>query len=385
MDLADFDRAEFEARFERAQALMTAAGLDALLLTSEPNYRYLTGHSTQFWLSKSRPMLALVPREVEPILFVTVNQRAQAERTSWVEDVRAWAGFAREGVELVRDALRELSDGRTFVVGAELGDEQRLGVPYADFEWLREHSPGVEFADAAPLLWELRMVKSPAEIDYLRRSAQTTGRAYAEMFAGVRAGQTERDAYREFMIGLFRYGAERPGYVPVSSGAEHYGRRSGGPTDRVLQPGDLLWFDGGCLIRGYWADTSRLVAIERATDAQRRIYRSVMRVVNACLEQVRPGMTAGDLDRFAERALGDEGLPLHPVGRIGHGIGLDITEPPSLKRGDETVIRPGMVLTIEPAVVNEHGLFQIEEICAVTDSGHDLLTIPAPTELEVVG
>src|SRR5688572_24480780 len=132
MDLSDFNRVEFESRFERARAQMAAAGLDALLLTSESNYRYLTGHATQFWLSKSRPMLALLPRQADPVLFVTFNQRSQAERTSWIADIRTWAGFAHEGVELVRDALRDLAGGQAFVLGAELGEEQRLGLSYAD-------------------------------------------------------------------------------------------------------------------------------------------------------------------------------------------------------------------------------------------------------------
>ena len=180
--LREFEPAEYAARWERARTGMAALGLDALFITSEANYRYLSGHVTPFWVSKTRPLFFLLPLHGDPVVFVTASQVPAVRATSPVADVRAWEGFVAPGLDLVVQALGELGLARGRI-GAELGEEQRLGLPYADFLALQQRLPGAAFVDAAPLLWELRRLKSPAEIAYLRRSAQIAGAAYRRLFA----------------------------------------------------------------------------------------------------------------------------------------------------------------------------------------------------------
>lgn len=386
-DVADFPRGEFERRWTILNGGMAAAGIDALLLTSEANYRYVAGHSTQFWVSKTRHMIALLPRDAEPQIFVTPNQAIQARRSSHVRAIHACGGPSAEMLAHVADVIRALAalkPGR-FVLGMELGEEQRLGLSLNEFERLRERLAPAHIADASGVLWQARSVKSEPEIGYLRKSARVVGQAYADAFARVTRGMSERDAYREFMVALFTHGAERPGYVPVTSGAVNYLNRTGGPTDRILREGDLLWFDGGCLIGGYWSDSARMVAIGRATDHQKSCYRAVRDVTHECLARVRPGVPVKDLAAFCDQALGDRGYALKSAGRVGHGIGLDLTEPPSLAASDKTLLLPGMVITVEPTFVDEDGLYQLEEICVVTPDGHELLTLPTPPELQELG
>jgi Xaa-Pro aminopeptidase len=380
---AEFDAAEYAGRWARARAAMADAGLDALFISSECNYRYLSGHVTPFWVSKSRPMFLLLPLRGEPILFVTTSQVPTVRATSPVAEVRAWEGFVAPGVDLLEAALHELglAAGR---IGAELGEEQRLGLPYADFVDLQNRLPRAAFVDAAELLWALRMIKSPAEIAYLRRSAAIASAAYRELFAAVRPGMSEREVFATFVASTIRQGAERPGYVPVHSGAGHYQRISMGPTDRRLAPGDLLWLDGGCVYRGYWSDFARMVAIGRPTAAQRDRYRRVRAVMHDCIAAVRPGVTMPELTARAQRAFAAAGLAFSSHSRIGHGLGLDITEPPSINLADETVVQPGMVLTMEPTSAAEDGFFQLEENYVVTAGGCELLTEPAPAELPVI-
>jgi Xaa-Pro aminopeptidase len=382
-EFAEFETAEYEGRWARARAAMAENAIDALLITSECNYRYLSGHVTPFWVSKSRPMFLLLPLHAEPILFVTNSQVPTAQATSPVAEVRAWEGFVGPGIDLLEGALNELglATGR---IGAELGEEQRLGLPYADFVDLQDRLPRSAFVDAADLLWGLRVVKSPAEIAYLRRAAAIASAAYRELFAAVRAGMSEREVFAAFVASTIRQGAERPGYVPVHSGAGHYGRISMGPTDRVLAPGDLLWLDGGCVYRGYWSDFARMVAIGRPTAAQQERYRLVRAIMHKCIAAIRPGVTMPELLARARLAFLAEGLNLGSPSRIGHGLGLDITEPPSINASDETVVRPGMVLTMEPTSATDYGFFQLEENVVVTDGGCEILTEPAPEELPVI-
>ena len=287
-EFAEFEVAEYEGRWSRARAAMAEAGIDALLITSESNYRYLSGHVTPFWVSKSRPMFMLLPLHSEPILFVTNSQVPTVQATSPVADVRAWEGFVGPGIDLLEGALNELglAAGR---IGAELGEEQRLGLPYADFVDLQDRLPRSAFVDAAEALWGLRIIKSPAEIAYLRRSAAIASVAYRELFAGVRPGMTEQDVFAAFVASTIRQGAERPGYVPVHSGAGHYHRISMGPTGRVLAPGDLLWLDGGCVYRGYWSDFARMVAIGQPTIAQQDRYRLVRSIMHDCVAAIAAG------------------------------------------------------------------------------------------------
>ena len=193
----EFEKTEFEHRWERARSLMRSAGLDALFVTSESNFRYLSGHVTPFWVSKSRPLFFILPREAPPVLLVTQNQVGVARATSWVEDVRSWEGFVKEGVDLLVSTLQELRLARGRI-GAELGFEQRLGLPFQDFLALQRQVPDARFVDAADLFWQMRLIKSDAEIAYLRRSAQIASRAYRDVFESVRGGVTEQEVFAAY-------------------------------------------------------------------------------------------------------------------------------------------------------------------------------------------
>ena len=145
-----------------------------------------------------------------------------------------------------------------------------------------------------------------------------------------------------------------------------------------------MWMDGGCVYRGYWSDFARMVAVGGATDLQRRRYRTVRAIMHRCIQVVRPGVTMAELTQLAMKQCVEAGVALNAHSRIGHGIGLDITEPPSINLTDATVIQPGMALTMEPTSSTDYGFFQLEENFVVTSEGTELLTEPAPEELPVV-
>ena len=379
----EFDVAEFESRWRRARTLMAEARLDALFITSANNYRYLGGHVTPFWVSKSRPMFFLLPMRNDPILFMTSNQVTAAEATSWVRDIRSWEGFVKEGIDLVVATMKELglAGGR---IGAELGHEQRIGFPVADFLRLQALLPEAKFVDAAEVIWKLRIFISPAEVEYLRRSAEIAGQAFHDTFRLVREGAKERDLFAAFASSTLLQGAERPGYIPVMSGEGNYRRLAAGPSNRALHRGDLVWMDGGAVYRGYWSDFARMVSVGSATDAQRQRYRTIREIMHAAVRAVRPGVAMADLTKLAMKLCEEAGVPLDAHSRVGHGIGLDITEPPSINLTDPTVIQPGMALTMEPTSSTDFGFFQLEENFIVTPDGTDVLTERAPEELPVM-
>jgi Xaa-Pro dipeptidase len=379
----EFDFSEFENRWGRARALMGEAGLDALFVTSANNYRYFCGHVTPFWVSKSRPMFFLLPLRHDPVLFVTSSQVTAVEATSWLRDVRSWEGFVKEGVDLVVAAMQQLglASGK---IGAELGHEQRLGFPVADFLRLQSRLPDAQFVDAADVIWKLRIIKSPAESEYLARSAAIASKAFRDTFDRVREGVSEQELFAAFASSTLLQGAERPGYIPVTSGDGNYRRIATGPSNRTVQRGDLVWMDGGAVYRGYWSDFARMTAVGQATEAQRQRYRAVAEVMHTAVQAVRPGMPVAELTKLVMKLCEEAGVPLNAHSRVGHGIGLDITEPPSINLTDPTVIEAGMALTMEPTSSEDYGFFQLEENFIVTSEGARVLTEPAPEELPVV-
>ena len=377
--LALFPPDEFHDRIRRARHAMRLAGIDVLWLTSETNHVYFSGLHTPSFATRARPISVLVPIESEPVVVVSRNQEGQALAASWVPDIRIHQGLEDEALAVVADFLRErgLASAR---LGCELGEEQRLGMTYLGFEKLRAKLPGARWLDAASVLWQLRAVKSAREVAYLRDIGTITGHAYGRMFEVARPGISERDLHREFVASLVAQGADGPRYAAIHSGPGNY-RRIGGPTDRRLAAGDLLWADTGASRNGYWADYTRTLSIGRPSDAHRRFYAIAYEATRAMLDTARPGVPIAELMRVCRRIFAREGLELGAATRVGHGIGADLAEPPSIVDTNETPLEVGMTLAIEPAVARDDGFLGVEENFVVTERGAELLSLASEPDL----
>jgi Xaa-Pro aminopeptidase len=352
---------------------MVRARLDALLVTSETNYAYFTGHDTPAWAIKSRPMAFLLPLEAEPVLITAMV--AETAAMSPVTEILGYDGFedaARKALSGVMQNDR-LTRGR---IGCEFGVEQRLGLPFDEFRKLQAEVPDAEWLDASTVLWELRLHKSPAEVVCMRRAAKIQSEAYRQLLPRVHAGMKESELHRIFVHALVDQGVERPGYVAMHSGEGNYRRVSSWPTDRVLAHGDLWFIDSGARYRGYWTDFGRTVAVGKPSREQRDYYHIAYSAMHAALEIAGPGVRVSELRTAADRVLQQHGIHEKHWARIGHGIGLDLTEPPSVLPTDDHLLEPGMVLAIEPRIDMECGHFQTEEDLVITDEGYELLSEP---------
>jgi Xaa-Pro aminopeptidase len=382
MHFPDFERSEIESRQNRARLLMEKEKLDALLLTTEQNYRYLSGHRSLFWVSKTRPMFMVLPIDSDPVLLVAGAELGVARSTTWVDDLRTWTGWATEGVQALADVMREkrLDRGR---IGAELGAEQRLGMPHLDFLLLRSslHS---EFIDASQILWKLRAKKSPSEVARHRKAANLAARAFKETFTELKVGMTEEEIYAQVGARMMTYGADNVAYLPLNSGPGNHERTTGAPTERKIQQGDLIWIDNCCPYRGYWTDFCRLVALGRATQTQKDYYSLIYDVMHKCIAAVKSGDPVSKLMQTCNQEFAKKGEKQSRAGRMGHSMGLDLTELPSITLEDHTQMEPNMVLAIEPNILNEHGFFQLEENVLVMETGYEILTDPAPPEMWII-
>ncbi len=381
-----FPREEFEARAERARRLMVEDELDALFLASEQQLRYFTGFDSQFWASPTRPWFLILPYVGAPIAVIP-EIGAPGMAATWIADIRTWPAPRPEddGVSLLVQVLGDLPR-RFGRIGAELGSEMVLRMPITDFFRVRELVAPLEFADATPLLRQLRGVKSPAEVEKIRHVCRIVSAAFEALPGKLALGDTERQACRAMRVDVLQRGADGSPYMMGASGPGGYDNIIMGPGERVLGAGDILIIDTGTTYDGYFCDFDRNFAFGRPSDAARRAHEVVYRATEAGIAAARPGATTSDLWRAMTEVLEAGGSAGNNVGRLGHGLGLQLTEWPSNRPGDDTPLVPGMVLTIEPGMEFAPGRMMVhEENIVVTEDGCELLTRRAPPEMPVIG
>jgi Xaa-Pro aminopeptidase len=382
-----FTRREFERRIERACRLMTRESLDGLLVTSETNVEYLSGFTTQFaWNTPTRPWYFLLRRNGRAVAIIPEIGLSNWLATSWAKDVLTWPSPRpeNEGLDLLTKAIAG-TRRRFGRLGVELGAESRLGMPAGDFLRLRRMIRPVRMVDGSSLMRELRLVKSKAEVDRIRHICQLASDTFDALPGFLEIGDTESDLVRKFQSDILLRGADKTPYTAIGSGKGGYSSIIAGPTERRLRSGDVFLIDTGSRYGGYFCDFDRNYAIAKVSDQVRRVHDILYRATDAGLAAARPGNTAADVFAAQARVLVDAGIELGNVGRFGHGLGKILTEPPSNKPGDHTILEPGMVLTIEPNAMYGRGKILVhEEDIVITHDGAELLSRRAPKEMVTI-
>ena len=387
-EVAPFDRAEFEQRIERARTLMTQAKLDALLVCSEQNLEYLSGFVTQFaWNTPTRPWYFVVPRTGRCTGVIPEVGLTNWLETSWCDNLLTWPSPRpeNEGLDLLQAVLGKVRH-RFGRIGMELGPESRLGMPVADMQRLAQMVAPLEIADGFAITRALRLRKSPAEIARIRHMCQIAGDTFDALPGLLALGDSEKTIVRKFQADILLRGADKTPYVSIGTGRGGYSSIIQGPTTRKLGRGDMLLIDTGTRYEGYFCDFDRNYAIGKPPgDEARRVHDLLWLATEAGIRASVPGNTAEDVFNAQAKVLVDGGIVLGNVGRFGHGLGKNITEPPSNRPGDTTRLEPGTVLTVEPSAMFGDGLILVhEENLVVTEDGPKLLTRRAPREMPTV-
>jgi Xaa-Pro aminopeptidase len=354
---------EYASRRKRIARELPEHKADALLVSGLPNVRYLsgfTGSNAQLVLTGSQAVLFTDPR-------YTIQAREEVdcavriERKSLYGAVAAWLGRKKlKRVAIERSRL-------TLAAYTELQEKLKLGGS------LRPTSGLVE---------KHRMVKSRPELEAIRASVQTNSRAYSEAVAKIRSGMTEIDLAAELEYRMRRNGAERPAFETIVASGPRTALPHAQPTGERLHT--LILIDMGCMQAGYASDMTRMLHLGKLGVRVRKLYKAVLEAQMAGIAAVRAGVKAGAVDRAARSVLKAHGFEKEFVHSTGHGLGLEIHEPPRLGKRDETYLQAGMLITIEPgAYLQGFGGVRIEDTVLVTESGCEILT-PTPKELLVV-
>ena len=235
--------------------------------------------------------------------------------------------------------------------------------------------PDAEFIDAADIVLTVRNVKSPQEIEYCRRAAIINAEAQKKTFAEVRAGMTENEVAQVLRQNLIANGAEKLSLLCVLSGANEKGIVLL-PTDRVVQKGETLGFDVGVSYRGYWSDLARTASVGEPSEELSEFYTWAMQLRHDCNMQLTAGNKPADVIGVVDTYLAERGLNTMGVGRVGHGVGIETTEYPSLAAFEDIPFEVGNVFACNPNFSNHLGFINAEDNWAITTGEPDLLSAP---------
>ncbi|WP_224816246.1 Xaa-Pro peptidase family protein [Hasllibacter sp. MH4015] len=375
-----FPAEEYRRRVDALQRRMARAGHAALLLTSAADIFYTTGFLTRFWESPARPWFVVVPAQGAPIAVIPGIGADLMGRT-WINDIRTWDAPdpLDDGVSLLIGTLREVAGAGA--VGTPMGLETHARAPFATMMALLE---AFELCDATAIVHRVREVKSEAEITKIRAACAVADAAFADVPEIVRGERRLDQVFRRFQMALLDHGADWVSYVAGGAGQGGYGDVISPAADMPLRAGDILMLDTGAVKDGYFGDFDRNFAISAPSDAALRVHLALHHATDAALAQLRPGMLARDAHRIMARALEDLGE--RPCGgRLGHGLGVTLTEWPSFTPRDVTELRDGMVLTLEPSAhVYGDCILVHEENIVLRADGPELLSTRAPRDLPVI-
>ena len=382
--MSGFAAGEFQARTTRAQALMDDAGLDALLLSTEPEVRYFTGYLTRFWESPTRPWFVIVPASGAPIAVIP-SIGAPLMGQTWVHDIRTWRSpdYGDDGVSLVAGALREVVP-KGGLVGVPSGPETHLRLPLESWRALQARLEDRVCGDDAGIMRRMRLIKSDAEVARIAAACAVADAAFARVSGIAREGTPLSQVFRDFQRLCLEEGADWVSYLAGGAGQGGYGDIIAPATDTPLAAGDVLMLDTGVVRDGYFSDFDRNWSLGAATPETRSAYARLIEASDAAFAAARPGALAADLFHVMDGVL-TGGAGGSDAGRYGHGLGMQLTEWPSLIPADHTVLEPGMVLTLEPGLETAQGKTLVhEENIVITETGARYLSSPAPRVLPVI-
>ena len=379
-----FSNEEFEIRLQRAQELLYENKLDALLITIPSNLRYFTGIDTNFWESPTRPWFLVLPLSGAPIAIIPDIGENIFKKT-FVKDIHTWASpnFNGDDISPLKSLLESLPS-RFGAIGAELGKEMSIRMPVLDFGLLQDNFK-FNIVDGTSLIWALRTVKSFNEIKKIEKITQIVSEVFEILPTIISVNDSERSASIKVKREILKRGADNIPYLPVVSGKGGVSQIIGNPTHKLISSGDFLFIDTGATFDGYFCDFDRNYAIGNASDELREVYDLLWLATEAGINAAKPGATTGDVWLAINKIIEDKKLIKNNVGRLGHGLGLQLTEPPSHSFKNETKILENMVLTIEPGLEYLPGKLMVhEENILVTKDGPQLLTTRAPKELPII-
>lgn len=349
---------------------MDQEGLDSLLIYSWKRgpVRYVSGYYPNYIANVA---LVMLPAKGEPCMWIRFPfDLERAQRESWIEDVRASGNVPNMSRDAVEEIIRRrLDKGK---IGLVTGDDTMEEMPFSFSHYLQANLPDATFVEANVIIRKLRIAKSEAEFSMLRKSARLADSGADRAVQIAHDGMSEHELVAHVESTLRKQGAGIQLVVVASKGDTEL---ISPPTwGRSLETGNMVLVEIGQELNGYWTQVARTFCVGEPTPEQKAIYRAVYGAYQAAVEALIPGNVCRQVAEAIHAYLSAAGYDDHIEQDFGHGIGLDLPEPPRIELRDQTVIEPGLVMVIHPAIrVPGVGGAFIGGTVLVTESGTEKL------------
>ncbi|MFH0070991.1 M24 family metallopeptidase [Peribacillus sp. NPDC056705] len=359
-------------RLHQVQQSMEREGWDHVLITDPKHVYYLSGFASD---PHERFLGLLLSTVHEPTLIVPTLDADAARSASTVKNI-----LTHQDTDNPYSLLQQLIKGSAGTIAVE---KEQLTV--TRFEQLQAHLDLARYEDVGTVLRELRVRKSEDEVKIMRHAVQLVEEVLKQGLTQVKVGVTEIELVAELEYLMKKLGADAPSFSTMVLSGPNTALPHGTPGSRKIESGDLLMFDLGVYAGGYASDITRTFAVGDLKPEAVRIYETVLAANMAGIAAVKPGVTYGSIDRAARQVIDDAGYGHAFVHRLGHGLGMDVHEYPSVHGLNEDLLLPGSAFTIEPGVYLQGvGGVRIEDDVVVTETGVEVLT-SFPKQLTVVG
>lgn len=362
---------------DKLQQWLQDNGADVAYISSPTTINYFTGFTTD---PEERIFKLFAFQDAEPFLFCPELNYEEAKASSWNGDVVGYLDDENPW-EKIADEIKKRTNKY------QIWATEQDGLSVAHFEALHAQFPDSDFSkDLSSFISHIRLFKTPEEVKKLQAAGKEADFAFQIGFNALRNGITERNIVGQIEYQLkLQKGVMQVSFDTIVQAGPNAANPHQGPSMNTIKPNELVLFDLGTMHEGYASDSSRTVAYGEPTDKMREIYEVNRTAQQAAIEAAKPGMTASELDGVARKIITDAGYGQYFIHRLGHGIGMEVHEFPSIANGNDVVLQEGMCFSIEPGIyipgfagvrIEDCGVLTKDGFKPFTHTSKDLKVLP---------
>ena len=381
--MMSFPKEEYLKRLDNIHKKLENENIDAIVITSPANFRYFSGLDSNFWESPTRPWFLIISKNGK-IKALIPSIGLSAIESTFIKDIEVWQSPnpKDEGTSLLKKIIKTFPKNSN--IGFELGMETYLRMSIKEFIKIKKDLQEYNFIDSTNIIWSLRKIKSDLEIKNIEKVCSITSKVFNNLINKISLGMSEREIATIFKKDLINNGVDYIMYLSCASGINGYNQIICNPSEKKIGDGDILIIDTGSTLNGYYCDFDRNFGFGNINQKSLDAYNKLWDATEKTLEIIKPGISCKEVYESLSKNLFSSNVK-SSVGRMGHGFGLQLTEPPSIMIDDNTILEKNMILALEPSIEIENDLMLVhEENILITQNGNRLLSSRTPKELPVI-
>ena len=381
--MMSFPKEEYLKRLDNIHKKLENENIDAIVITSPANFRYFSGLDSNFWESPTRPWFLIISKNGK-IKALVPSIGLSAIESTFIKDIEVWQSPnpKDEGTSLLKKIIKTFPKNSN--IGFELGMETYLRMSIKEFLKIKKDLQEYNFIDSTNIVWRLRKIKSDLEIKNIEKVCSITSKVFNNLINKISLGMSEREIATIFKKDLMNNGVDYIMYLSCASGINGYNQIICNPSEKKIGDGDILIIDTGSTLNGYYCDFDRNFGFGNINQKSLDAYNKLWDATEKTLEIIKPGISCKEVYESLSKNLFSSNVK-SSVGRMGHGFGLQLTEPPSIMIDDNTILEKNMILALEPSIEIDNDLMLVhEENILITQNGSRLLSSRTPKELPVI-